>query len=94
MVWLRMCKYIMYTGTYTYIHTICVTTHNNYHMIICVQEFSNECSSVSYPGDHSVTLPVTVLETNTSQHNKDHYGDVLLPRVSYSEVMEQKISSL
>lgn len=60
-----------------------------------MQEVNNECSSASYPGDHRDVLPLTTLkEISSLSSEKDQCDDVLPARVSYSEVMEQKISSL
>lgn len=56
-------------------------------------EVNNEYSSASYPGNHSDTL-TTLKDLSNLSSEKDQSGDVLPARVSYSEVMEQKISSL
>ena len=57
---------------------------------------SSEYSSVSYPGDQSTNLPVLPLNSLLPvEDDDDQQSDVLLvSRVSYSEVMAQKISSL
>ena len=48
---------------------------------------------MSYPGGQSTTLPV-LKDVSSLSSDKEQCDDVLTARVSYSEVMEQKISSL
>ena len=61
-----------------------------------MQEVGNEYSSASYPGDHHTSVPVATLKkiSSLSSEKDQSDNDVLQARVSYSEVMEQKISSL